>query len=122
MNLTNMNRKYGFVAFWKHNEKWYTASEIEKQMLIDRVNEISREAIEKGVEMSSVFDCSWSSEWRYFTFWQCPSIELLVEIIEKLEECGDINLFNVQHHYVGIEVRDNENIDIYDPKLITTQE
>lgn len=108
-------RKYGFVSFWKHNDKWYTASEEEKQMLIDRVNEISREASAAGVEMSSVYDCSWSSEWRYFSFWQCPDIKVLLETMEKLQECGDINLYNLQHHYVGVEVRDNDRIDIYDP-------
>ena len=55
----------------------------------------------KGVQTFGNFDCSWSCEWRYFTFWLCPNIELLEETMRKLTEIGDINLFNVQHHYVG---------------------
>jgi|GEM_PF-821279 len=112
-------RKYGFIAFWKHNTQWYTEDPEKKQRFIDRVNEINREAIAKGVVMSSVYDCSWSSEWRYFSFWECPSIEVLEETIEKLEECGDINVYNIQHHYIGREVRDNDQIDIYNPDLFS---
>ena len=73
--------------------------------------------IHVAAAMSSVYDCSWSSEWRYFSFWECPSIEVLEETIEKLEECGDINVYNIQHHYIGREVPDNDQIDIYNPKM-----
>lgn len=110
-------RKYGFIALWKHNDAWYTQDPEKKSKFIDRVNEINREAREKGIQMSSVYDCSWSSEWRYFSFWECESLDLIVETIEKLEECGDVNFYNLQQHYIGKEVRDLDHIDIFNPTM-----
>jgi hypothetical protein len=37
-------RKYGFIALWKHSDAWYAADPEEKKKLIDKVNEINREA------------------------------------------------------------------------------
>lgn len=111
-------RKYGFIALWKHSDLWYTGDPEKKEKMIQRVNEINREAIEKGVVMSSVYDCSWSSEWHYFTFWECPNLEVLEEAMEELEKCGDVNAYNIQHHFVGREVRNLEQIDLFDPKML----
>jgi hypothetical protein len=108
--------KYGFVALWKHSDTWYAAGPEEKKRLTDRVNEINREAQKKGIVMSSVYDCAWSSEWHYFSFWECPDLEVLEETIEKLEECGDINVYNIQHHYAGKAVPDNMLIDRFKPE------
>lgn len=109
------DRKYGFIALWKHSDNWYTEDPETKKRFIDRVNEINREAQEKGVVMSSVYDCTWSSEYHYFSFWECPNIEVLQEAMEKLVACGDVNFYNIQRHIVGREVRDNANIDGYNP-------
>ncbi|NLJ41917.1 MAG: hypothetical protein GX352_09995 [Clostridiales bacterium] len=95
---------YGFVAFWKSSDTWYSISEEERQEFLKEIKEIMDEAAEKGIESSGTFSCSWSSEWKYFTFWLCPNIDLLQETIAKLEKIGDINKFNIQHHYVGRQV------------------
>jgi len=61
---------------------------------------------EKGVKMHGVYDCCWSTEWKYFTFWEVPNLELLEEVMEELSEIGDINMYNAQRHFVGRKVRD----------------
>ena len=95
---------YGFVAFWKSSDTWYAADEKERQRFLDEIKEIMDEAEAKGIHSHGTFSCSWSSEWKYFTFWTCPAIELLQEVTDKLERIGDINKYNIQHHYVGRKV------------------
>jgi hypothetical protein len=91
----------GFVAFWKASDVWFTENENTKKKFTDDMNAIFKEAQSKGVVMHGSYDCSWSSEWRYFTFWECPNIEILEETCKKLQAIGDINKYNIQHHYVG---------------------
>lgn len=91
----------GFVAFWKATDSWFSADDKTKEEFMKKIDEIFKEARSKGVIMHGVYDCSWSCEWRYFTFWQCPNIQVLEETTKKLADIGDINLYNAQHHYVG---------------------
>ena len=91
----------GFVAFWKATDSWFHADEATKQDFMEKLQAINEEARAKGVQMFGNYDCSWSCEWRYFTFWICPNLEVLEETMRKLVEIGDINLFNIQHHYIG---------------------
>lgn len=97
----------GFVAFWKATEAWFTADEKTKKDFMEKLQAINEEAKRKGVQTFGNFDCSWSCEWRYFTFWLCPNLEVLEETMAKLVEIGDINLFNEQHHYVGRQTADD---------------
>ena len=92
---------YGFVAFWKATDSWFAADEATKQRFMEEVAAINSEARARGVQMFGNFDCSWSSEWRYFTFWLCPELDVLQETMQKLVAIGDINHFNIQHHYIG---------------------
>lgn len=94
-------RPLGFVAFWKATDAWFAATEEEKAIFMEELQAVNQEAQAKGVVMHGSYDCSWSCEWRYFTFWTCPTLEILEETMEKLLKIGDINLYNVQHHYVG---------------------
>lgn len=91
----------GFVAFWKATDSWFCADEAVKQEFMVKLQAINEEARAKGVQTFGNFDCSWSCEWRYFTFWLCPNLEVLEETMKKLADIGDINLFNKQHHYIG---------------------
>lgn len=94
-------RPFGFVAFWKATDSWFSADEQTKKEFMESINAIMEEAHSKGIQTFGNFDCSWSCEWRYFTFWLCPNLEVLEETMAKLVEIGDINLFNIQHHYIG---------------------
>lgn len=91
----------GFVAFWKATDSWFKADDVTKQEFMTKLQAINEEARAKGVQTFGNFDCSWSCEWRYFTFWLCPNLEVLEQTMKKLVEIGDINLFNEQHHYIG---------------------
>lgn len=91
----------GFFAVWKATDTWFAASQEEKRHFNERITAIFRKAKGKGVRSYGVFDCSWSSEWRYFTFWTAPDVETLEEVMAELAETGDINKYNEQRHFVG---------------------
>lgn len=93
--------EYGFVAFWKATDSWFEADEDTRRHFMIQIQEVMDEARQKGIQTFGNYDCCWSSEWRYFTFWLCPDIELLEKTMKQLVEIGDINHFNIQHHYVG---------------------
>ena len=101
------NTPYGFVAFWKATDSWFAAEESVKKDFMDKLSAIMEGARSKGVETFGNFDCSWSCEWRYFTFWICPDLKILEETMEKLVEIGDINFYNEQHHYIGRRTKDD---------------
>ncbi len=94
-------RELGFVAFWKATDSWFNASESDKSDFMQKLEKIFDKARAQGVVMHGPYDCSWSCEWRYFSFWQCPTLAILEETMAELAEIGDINLYNAQHHYVG---------------------
>lgn len=96
----------GFFAAWKATDTWYSASEDEKREFDRKVEDIFSRARDKGVKMHGVYDCCWSTEWKYFTFWEVPNLELLEEVMDELSEIGDINMYNAQRHFVGRKVKD----------------
>lgn len=99
------SRPLGFIAFWKFTDAWYAESAERQKEFQAEVEAIFEEYRQKGIKMYGEFDCSWSSEWRYFTFWEVPSLELLEEMMAKLQPTGDINMYNIQHHYIGRKVK-----------------
>ena len=103
--MTRSEMPLGFIAFWKHTDTWYAESEAKKAEFQKELEGIFEEYKDKGIKMYGEFDCCWSSEWRYFTFWEVPNLELLEELMAKLAEIGDINMYHSQHHYVGRKVK-----------------
>ncbi len=99
--MEQQERELGFVAFWKATDSWFGAGKDEKAVFMEKLDAIFAGARAKGVVMHGPYDCSWSCEWRYFSFWQCPNLAVLEETMAALAEMGDINLYNAQHHYVG---------------------
>ena len=100
-------RELGFVAFWKATDSWFSASIEDKAVFMEKLDKIFEKARKQGVVMHGPYDCSWSCEWRYFSFWQCPTLSILEETMAELVEMGDINLYNAQHHYVGRKTAEN---------------
>lgn len=96
----------GFIAFWKATDTWFQAGEKEKERFLEAIDEIFKNAKAQGVTMHGIYDCSWSSEWRYFTFWECPDLETLEETMRKLASIGDINMYNEQRHFVGRRLKE----------------
>jgi len=94
----------GFIAFWKATDTWFQENNEEKESFKKELEKIFEEAKEKGVKMHGVYDCCWSTKWSYFTFWECPNIEVLEETMNKLRAIGDINKYNEQHHYIGRKI------------------
>jgi len=103
METTN---SIGFIAFWKASDTWFTEKLENKEKFMQDLDVIFQEARDCGVKMHGIFDCSWSSEWRYFTFWECPNIEVLEDTCKKLTFIGDINKYNIQRHFVGRKVEE----------------
>ena len=96
----------GFIAFWKASDTWFTEKQENKEAFMHDLDAIFQEARIRGVKMHGIFDCSWSSEWRYFTFWECPNIEVLEDTCKRLTVIGDINKYNIQRHFVGRKVEE----------------
>lgn len=94
-------REVGFIAFWKATDLWFQASEEEKKDFMDKLEKVFAKAESKGVKRHGIYDCSWSSEWRYFTYWTAPNTHVIEEAMEELVEVGDINKYNIQHHFIG---------------------
>ncbi|RHW32840.1 hypothetical protein D1B31_21075 [Neobacillus notoginsengisoli] len=101
----SQEREVGFVAFWKATDSWFNATEQERADFMDKIEIIFKEAEAKGIKRSGIYDCSWSSEWRYFTFWTAPNTYVIEEVMEKLLDIGDINHYNIQHHYIGRKIK-----------------
>ena len=104
--MMRSDNQIGFVAFWKATDLWFTEQEKNKKLFMKQLEDVFAKAKQNGVVMHGVYDCSWSSEWRYFTFWQCPDLDTLEEICQALVAIGDINKYNVQRHFVGRAVED----------------
>ena len=96
----------GFFAMWKATDAWFQEEPARKEEFMKRLQVIFEDAKAKGVKMYGVYDCCWSSEWRYFTFWECPSLDVLEETMARLAEMGDIYQYNIHHLFIGRRLPD----------------
>ncbi|HBY93136.1 MAG: hypothetical protein M5U01_35245 [Ardenticatenaceae bacterium] len=91
----------GFFAIWRRKDSYYRANP-ETWTTLDRaVHDVFDIARARGVRMLGRYDCRWSTDWEYFTFWLVPDLERLEGIIDKLERAGDF-FFADSRHVIGI--------------------
>jgi predicted peroxiredoxin len=100
----NEGQPIGFVAMWKSTDTWFNASEEEKKEFMRKLDDAFERARKAGIKMYGTYDCCWSTEWRYFSFWEAPDIETLEKVMKELCEIGDINMYHSQRHFVGRKV------------------
>lgn len=93
----NPNLPLGFFALWRQTETYYRASQ-EEWVTSDRaVRDVFNEAHALGVRMLGRYDCRWSSQWEYFTFWMAPNLETMEKLMDHLEPAGDFKFADSRH-------------------------
>ncbi len=100
-------QRVGFVAFWKSTDSWYESSSEDRKVFNEKIEKIFEKAEANGIERHGFYDCSWSTEWRYFTFWTAPNTQVIEEACIELEAMGDVNFYNSQYHIVGRQTEIN---------------
>ncbi len=100
----------GFVALWLNKDCEYRAGAKEEQETGAKIENAFQWAREQGVKMYGRFGSRWSSERQYFTFWLCPSFEILDETMDRLTAAGDFK-FADSEHIVGLQLDDTELTD-----------
>ncbi len=96
----SIDRPIGFFAMWRKTDAYYNKSQQEWDSSDRAIRQVFDMARSKGVRMLGRYDCRWSTEWEYFTFWQVPSIEILDEVMDRLESAGDF-MFAESRHLIG---------------------
>lgn len=94
-------RQLGFFAMWRRTDTFYNVDEETWKASDKAVREAFGFARNAGARMLGRYDCRWSTEWEYFTFWQVPSLEVLEATMERLEPAGDFR-FAESRHFVGM--------------------
>ncbi len=94
-------RPIGFFAMWRRTDAYYNAGKDAWDLSDKGVRDAFEYARVNGVRMLGRYDCRWSTEWEYFTFWQVPNLEVLEATMEQLESAGDF-WFAESHHIIGI--------------------
>lgn len=91
----------GFFAIWRRKDDYYRASPEEWESSDRAVRQVFNHARTLGVHMLGRYDCRWSTNWDYFTFWQVPSFQVLQSVISQLEQAPDFK-FADSRHVIGI--------------------
>lgn len=95
------NCPFGFFAIWRLTDSTYRAPSGEWEQSDSEIHEIFEFARSRGVRMLGRYNCRWSTEWDFFTFWQVPTFELLEEISSRLEPAGDF-MYADSRHVIGV--------------------
>ena len=94
--------KIGFCAIWKNKLSEYHATKKDENDTTFKISKCFDKANGFGIKIYGLHNIRWSSDNQYFTFWECPSFEILEIIISDLEKAGDFK-FAKSLHYFGFE-------------------
>ena len=93
-------RPLGFFALWRLTDTYHRSSAEIRGASNRKGRQAFNYAIGRGVRMLGRYGCGWSTRWQYFTFWQVPSLEVLDDVMLRLEQAGDF-WFAESHHIIG---------------------
>jgi hypothetical protein len=99
------NLPLGFFAIWRQTESYYRASSAAWTASNRAVREVFGQARAAGVRMLGRYDCRWSTQWDFFTFWLMPDFNLLEGIMDQLEPAGDFWFADSRHVVGNLEPR-----------------
>lgn len=108
--MEHRTQPVAFVALWQNKRSEYHATAQEEQETSARIEEAFVNARARGARMYGRYGCRWSTGWQYFTFWLCPSFEVLEQTIAELEAAGDFK-FADSRHIIGFPMDDQDMID-----------
>ncbi len=99
-DITCADWPIGFFAIWRRTDSHYRANPEDRLASSKGVQEAFAHAQRAGTRMLGLYDCLWSTEWQYFTFWLLPSFGVLESTMDELEQAGDF-WFASSRHLVG---------------------
>lgn len=108
--MTDTSQPIGFFAHWHNKRSEYHADADEARETSARIKDAFTNAQVRGVRMYGLYDCRWSTAEQYFTFWLCPSMDVLEQAMDELERAGDFK-FADSEHIIGVPMDDNDMLD-----------
>lgn len=95
----------GFFAIWRQTDSFYHAGSGVWTASDQAVRGVFDQARKRGVCMLGRYDCRWSTQWEYFTFWLAPDLETMEAIMDELEAVGDFWFADSWHIIGNLEPR-----------------
>jgi hypothetical protein len=86
-----------FLALWRRSPTFFNAGIDERKAVQNEIYQAFYYGREKGIRMMGIYDCRWSTNWDYFTYWVSPTFQVLEETIDRLEIAGDFWLSESRH-------------------------
>jgi len=99
-----------FAAIWNNKASEYRATRKEQKESSARIERAFSNGRKRGIRMFGRYGCRWSTKRQYFTFWLCPSFNILEESIDELEAAGDFK-FADSEHIIGVRTNDGDIIN-----------
>jgi hypothetical protein len=88
---------YAFFAAWRRTEAFFNTSANNRGNIQKNIYRVFDYGRRRGICMLGVFDCRWSTNWDYFTYWASPNFQVLQETIDRLEDAGDFWISESRH-------------------------
>lgn len=97
------------VEIWRTRPEWFALSQTQRQEFLSKGQAILQSLAEKGAKLLGIHRCRALSEggWDLFAYWQMPTLDLVVEIAERLDRIGWNRYFD-QVNYVGKTITTEE--------------
>lgn len=92
-----MEQPVGFFALWKNKDDEYRATEEDEKLTCDQIGQAFANGSARGIKVMGLFNCRWSTDRQYFTFWAAPSLEAVEATIADLERAGDFKFADSEH-------------------------
>jgi hypothetical protein len=97
------------VEIWRPRPEWYGLNRSQRQEFLDKGKAAIEAVAGKGANLIGVHRCRAISEggWDVFACWQMPSLDLAVELSERIEAIG-WNRYFEQVNLVGKTISTEE--------------
>jgi hypothetical protein len=93
---------FSLVEIWRPRPGWHELTQAHKHEFHLRAQAVLQTMFDKGAKLLGIHRCRALSEggWDVFAYWQMPSMDLVIELSERLERLG-WNVYFDQVNYVG---------------------
>ncbi len=88
---------FAFFAIWRRSATFFRTGVDDRKAIQEKIYQAFYYGCERGIRMMGIYDCRWSTNWHYFTYWVSPSFQVLEETIHRLERAGDFGLSESRH-------------------------
>ena len=95
-----MKNSLNWINFYNPTDDWYYISENERKTYINKYNEIIKYVKNNGGKLIGSYKSRSNSEWSRYEIWEFPSVEMIVEMNNQLEEIGHYQYFE-ENHVIG---------------------